>query len=309
MGWLEHSGHLVAAAAFAVLTGTACSSSGGDASAAHDTDSGGGGGPSDDAGSGSAKVACSEPAASRPPASSCVKTVTGSLVEDATSAPLALLTTVCGAGLCLFARPSPTGFAVDVNRFVDLDAFVVHVDGRPNHANVFVRLTRQASDAVVLGSPIRVPRLDAVGPELPESPPAAPVTARAGDVTLTLVAGTTVELEFADAALLAEGRKLRSGPVSSALAGDPQVVGLHALAPFGAALKPAAEVAITLPAGHGITDGNVVDVVVLESRLDDPQTGKLRVVGAATVTGGVARSEPGNGLTRLTWVGVRRRGS
>ena len=309
MGRLAHSGRLAAAATFALLSVTACSSSGGDAPAAAAADTDGGAGGTDDDAAAPAKVACSEPAASRPPASSCVKTVTGSLVEDATSAPLALLTTVCGAGLCLFAKPSPTGFAVDVNRFVDLDAFVVHVDGRPNHANVFVRLTRQASDAVVLTAPIRVPRLDAVGPELPETPPSSSVTARAGDVTVTLAAGTVVELEFADAALLAEGRKLRSGPVSSALAGDPEVLGLHALAPFGATLKPAADVAITLPAGHGLADGTVVDLVGLESTLDDPQTGKLLVVGAAVVTGGVAKSEPGRGLSRLTWVGVRRRGS
>ena len=252
---------------------------------------------------------CSEPADQRPAGSACVKTVAGRLVEDGTSAPVKLLTTVCGTGLCLLGDGDANGFTVAVNRFVNLDAFVVHVDGRPTHANVYVRLAPTSSDAVVLGNPIRVPKLDQVGPALPMTAPGATLVVKAGDVALALGATTVVELDFADAALEAEGRKLRSGRVSSEVVKDPNLVVLHALSPFAVTLTPAAEVAITLPANHGIADGTAVDLVALDDTLDSPDNGKLKVVATATVTAGVAKSDPGTGLTRLTWVGVRKKGS
>jgi hypothetical protein len=252
---------------------------------------------------------CSEPADQRPAGSACVKTVAGRLVEDGTSAPVKLLTTVCGTGLCLLGDGDANGFTVPVNRFVNLDAFVVHVDGRPTHANVYVRLAPASSDAIVLATPIRVPRLDQVGLALPQAPPGAALVLKAGDVALTLAPTTVVELDFADASLEAEGRKLRSGVVSSAVMSDPKLVVLHALSPFAATLTPAAEVAITLPAAAAIADGTAVEIVALDDTLDSPENGKLKVVASGTVTGGIAKSDPGTGLTRLTWVGVRKKGS
>jgi hypothetical protein len=268
-----------------------------------------GGTAATDGGADAAAVPCSEPVASRPPGSSCVRTVSGRLVEDDPSgAPVSLLTTVCGGGLCVLAKGDASGFEVALNRFVDLDAsFVVHVDGRPSHANVFVRLARTPADAVVLQNPIRVPKLDTVGPALPATASAGGAVLTAGDVTLTLAPSTAVELDFADAALEAQGRLLRVGRVSSDLAADPSVVTLHALAPFGAALKPAAGVAIALPAAAGLADGTAVDLVALDDTLDGPDIGRLVVVATATVTGGVAKSDPGTGLSRLTWVGVRKK--
>ena len=254
-------------------------------------------------------VPCSEPVDQRPAGSACVKTVTGRLVEDATQTPVKLLTTVCGAGLCLLGDGDANGFSVPVNRFVDLDVFVLHVDGRPSHANVYIRLARSTSDAIVLASPVRVPILDQVGTALPQMPPGANLVLRAGDVALTLGPTTAVELDFADAALEAEGRKLRSGKVSSEVMSDPKLVVLHAMSPFGATLTPPAEVAITLPAAAGIADGTAVELVALEDTLDSPETGKLKVVATATVTGGVAKSDPGTGLARLTWIGVRKKGN
>jgi hypothetical protein len=235
--------------------------------------------------------------------------VSGRLVEDdAAGSPIALLTTVCGAGLCVLAKGDAGGFAVALNRFVDLDAsFVVHVDGRPTHANVFLRLARTPSETILLENPIRVPKLDTVGPALPATPLALGAALTVGDVTLALAPGTVVALDFADAALEAPGRLLRVGRVSSGVATEPGVVVLYALAPFGATLKPVAGVAVTLPAAAGIADGTAVDLVALDDTLDGPDIGRLVVVGAATVTGGVARSDPGTGLSRLTWLGVRKR--
>ena len=281
-----------------------CSSS--DQAAAAGTDAGA---DAADAGSDSAVAPCSEPVASRAPGSSCVRTIAGRIVQDdPAGSPLALLTTVCGAGLCVLGRGDANGFEVALNRFVDLDAsFVVHVDGRPNHANVFVRLARSPSEAIVLASPIRVPRLDQVGPAFPEAPTAASTVLAAGDVTLTLAPSTSVELDFADAALEAEGRKLRSGLASAELAGDPSIVALHALAPFGASLTPPAGVSIVLPPAAALADGTAVDIVALDDTLDGPDIGRLRVVAAATVTGGVAKSDPGTGISRLTWVGIRKK--
>ena len=118
----------------------------------------------------------------------------------------------------------------------------------PEHANVFVRLARTPAEAVVLQnrSGSRSSTRSVLRSRRRRPPRARYV--QAGDVALTLAPSTAVELDFADAALEAEGRKLRVGRVSSELAGDPAIVALHALAPFGATLKPAAAVAITLPA-------------------------------------------------------------
>ena len=258
---------------------------------------------------GSTKAPCSEPLTSRPPGSACVRTVSGRLVEDdASSAPLTLLTTVCGAGLCVLAKGDASGFQVALNRFVDLDAsFVVHVDGRPSHANVFLRLARTSAEAVVLENAIRVPKLGTVGPALPDSPVKLTTRVTSGDVTVTLTEGTTIALDFADAALEAAGRNLRAGRVSSAAFADPDIVALYALAPFAAVLAPPAAIAIGAPAEAGLADGTVVDLVALDDTLDGPDIGKLVVVGTATVSGGVATSDPGTGLSRLTWVGLRRK--
>jgi hypothetical protein len=296
---------IVAVALGALLAG-ACGSGDG-ASAGMSAD--GGAVVSDGGADAATAPPCSEPVASRPAGSACVRTVTGRLVEDdPTGAPIALLTTVCGAGLCLLAKGDASGFEVTVNRFVDLDAsFVVHVDGRPSHANVFLRLARTSAEAVVLENAIRVPRLDSVGPALPAAPSGMASVLTAGEVTLTLAPGAAVELDFADAALEAEGRKLRAGRVSTEAAADPALVTLHALAPFGAVVKPAAGVAVALPAGSGLADGTAVDLVALDDTLDGPNIGRLIVVATGTVTAGVARSDPGAGLSRLTWIGVRRK--
>jgi hypothetical protein len=290
-------GGLVAVAVF----GSACSSS--------DAASTTGGGATTDGGADATVAPCSEPVASRPAGSACVRTVAGRLVEDGPAgAPIALLTTICGAGLCVLAKGDANGFEVTLNRFVDLDAsFVVHVDGRPSHANVFHRLARTSAEAIVLENAIRVPKLDSVGPALPAAPSTVGSVLTAGDVTLTLAAGAAVELDFADAALEGEGRKLRAGRVSAEATADPAIVVLHALAPFGAVVKPAAGVAVALPPGSGLADGTAVDLVALDDTLDGPNIGRLTVVATATVTGGVARSDPGAGLARLTWIGVRRK--
>lgn len=254
------------------------------------------------------RAPCSEPVEQRPAGSTCVKTVQGTLVEPVTGAPLpSLLVTVCG-GICFAGSGDATGFSVPINRFVDLSTYVLHVDGRPDHANVFLHLARASSESVVLAEPTRVPRLDQRGPSFSETPNAASSVLRAGDVTLTLAPSTEVQLDFADVALEAEGRVLRSGSVGVDAFGDPNLVALHALAPFGATLTPAVEIAIALPPGVAIADGTAVELVALDDDLLSPAVGTLHVIASATVSGGIARSDAGNGIGRLTWVGVRTKG-
>ena len=86
---------------------------------------------------------------------------------------------------------------------------------------------------------------------------------------------------------------------------DSRLLSLHALAPFGATLAPRAGVAIALPSSPVVADGTVVDLVALDDDLRSAQVGTLRVIGSATVMNQVARSDDGQGIERLTWVGVR----
>jgi len=64
--------------------------------------------------------------------------------------------------------------------------------------------------------------------------------------------------------------------VSSELAADPAIVAVHAMAPFGATLKPAAGVAVRLPADAGVADGTAVihtdDVTAIKAGIDGALT-------------------------------------
>lgn len=261
--------------------------------------------PSADGASGGARRTCSEPAEDRPAGSACVSSVEGSLVEDGSNSPLSLFVSICG-GVCFAGSSDAGAFRVPIGRFVDLSTYVLHVDGRPEHTDRFVRLPRSSSDALVLAEPVQVPRLDQRGPTLPESPVASPSVLRAGDVTLTLAPNTAIAVAFTDVARGAEGRLLRSGRVSAEVSRDPNLLALHALAPFGATLVPEAEIAIVLPPSPVVADGTTLDLVALDEDLLSAEVGTLRVVGTATVHDGVARSDAGHGIGKLTWIGVRK---
>jgi hypothetical protein len=120
-------------------------------------------------------------------------------------------------------------------------------------------------------------------------------------VELTLAAGTTTTVAPAHE----NTRELLAGVVSDAANWDPSVLTLYAVGPFSAQFAPNVAVAITLPAAKVVPDGTILDLVVLDDDIVGGHAGTLLKVGSATVTGGVARSAAGVGISHLTWVGVR----
>lgn len=231
----------------------------------------------------------------------CVTLVHGQIVDGANQ-PVTAPVSVCGGALlCTGTAASEGLFQVTVNRYVDLSAFVLHVYGHPHHGDLITRLSPTATSDVSLNGLPRVPRYESKGDIL--APTNAVLTvARSGPVELTLAAGSTTAVEPAHE----NTRELLVGAVPDATRWDPNIVALYAIGPFDARFTPAASVAITLPASPVIPDGTILDLVALGDDLLDGRTaGTLLKVGSATVTKGVARSDAGSGLGRLTWVGVR----
>lgn len=229
----------------------------------------------------------------------CVQSVRGTVLDtrgDSVSAVVSL----CGLGLCFGGTIEDGLFTIPVGRHVDLASFSVHVAGRPRHGDVFFPVDAAPAAVVDLDEPVRVAVLEHEGPALPElASDAAALTA--GPVTVTLAPGTRAYVPPADQT--PEGLHFRSGSVPERERWGEGLVALHTLAPFGTHLSARATVEISL--ASAVPDGTSLELVVLDEDLSGPRPGKIVGVGSATVTGGVARSDAGAGLDRLTWVGLR----
>jgi hypothetical protein len=260
-------------------------------------------------------LACGQASAPAPtcagdalPGTQCVDEVRGQ-VEGLDRAPLGGLgTSVCGRA-CYGATTDPSGaFRVKIGAFVDLSRHVVHIDGRPDHADVVTRLAAADSPTVAL-SPIRVPGLPSVGAPLPPDGAGGQVTA--GPVTLKIPAGAAFTLAFADAVDGDRGRLVRASPVSLDDAPDfgrlAGAVAVYALAPAGAVAST--KVALSVRNDAALPPGAAAVLLTLE---DDSITapleaGTLRPAAAAHVSadGATIETDPGEGITKITWLGVR----
>ncbi len=243
---------------------------------------------------------CAGPNAVRPPGSSCVAEVRGQLIDSA-DAPVSSSVTVCGGGvLCVGSAASEGVFRVSVNRFVDLSTFVFWVHGFPAHSDMILPLKRATSSDVLLTAMPRVPRFDNKGDVLPPSSASGGVF-RSGPVELTLAEGTSTQVAPAHEA----SRDFLVGTVPDLAKWDTGIVAMYALGPPGARFSRNVDVALTLPDSARISDGTTLELVVLDDDLLGGRAGTFLSVGTATVTKGVARSIAGEGIDRLTWVGVR----
>ena len=242
---------------------------------------------------------CSD-SAPHPAGTTCVSVVHGQLLDSndmGVSAPV----TVSGADvLCTGSAAAEGLFSVDVNRFVDLSTFVLHVYGHPFHGDLVTRLPPVTTSDVLLNALPHVPIFEHKGDVLPPSTANGGVV-RSGPVELTLAAGTTTVVAPAHE----NTRELRAGVVLDAKRWDADVIAMYAVGPAGALLSPSAAVAITLPDSAGVADGTIVNLVILSNDVAAGTAGTLLKVGSATVKGGIARSVAGSGIDRLSWVGVR----
>lgn len=274
---------------------------------------GGAGGASGGGGAGGAPSVdpCADDTEPPAPGAVCIASVRGKVV-DLMGAPIAnKLVTVCGVG-CFYGKSSLDGtWTTPIGARLLPREYVAFVHGGPSHATLLVELDPKLQGPdVVLDDPIRIPMLPVDGPSLPpDDGPGGAVSS--GGVTLTVAPATTVELDIEDLALGAAGRRFRAVRVEAAdlpgFARDMGGVFAFALAPFDAVFS--APVAVAIDGAPGLTPGQKVELFALEDDFSgDPNVlGRGRVVASAHVSDDGKRvvTDPGAGVVKLNWLGVR----
>jgi len=300
---------LLASTVCIALAATGCSAASSPASAGP-ADAGRPGDAGEAALDAGAPTSCDDSHAERPDGGTCVLEVEGT-VADYTGTPLpGLLMTFCGPPQCYGSQADGTGaYVIPVGDYVRTGDFAVHVDGRPDHAVDYDRLS--PGEPEVISVDIRTPVLPPSTVSLPANgAPASEVTV--GDVTLQVAAGTTFTLDIEDFSLGAAGRLFRvasvplaSAPPYAALNG---VNAIYALAPSGA--KPSTKMGVLVRNSAGLPASSAVDVLVLSDDYfsNPPTVGTLVLAAKAHVSadGATIQTDPGEGINEITWLAVRK---
>jgi hypothetical protein len=306
----------IAVCAFA---STACGASAG---AKANGDSAGAVGAASDAGVSEDAVApCSDPPDARPPGATCVLEAKGT-VEDLSGAPLdKLVMTFCG-GQCYGTQSGAAGtFTIPIGTFLPTEDYAMHADGRPDYAVDYYRLT--ANEPSVISVTMHLPAMPPSTVSLPaDGSPASSVTV--GDLTLLIPDNTMFDLDIEDYGT-AIGRILRVASVplakAPAYATAANVDAIYALAPSGAYSRPDVDggsqslvkMGVTLKNSAGLPASAAVDLMVLGDDYSStpPNVGILAVAASAHVSadGQTIQTDPGEGISELTWLGVRRKGN
>jgi hypothetical protein len=296
------------------LATTACSASSArsapdaSASAASDASS-----PSADAGDEpEAAAPCSAPPDERPDGGTCVLEATGT-IADLSGTPLPdLVMTMCSPAICYGTRADDAGvYTVPIGDFIVTADYAVHADGRPDHAVDYHRLA--AGEPQVIAVDMQIPTLPPSTVSLPPDDAGAPSSVTVGDVTLQVAAGTTFDLDVEDYGIPA-GRLLRVAavPLASApsYAAANDVAAIYAMAPSGA--TPSLPMGVTLRNAAALPASAGVDFLVLsDDYFDTPPTVGLLLVqatGHVSADGTTIATDPGQGITEITWLAVRQNG-
>ncbi len=240
---------------------------------------------------------------------SCVLGAQGR-VTDLDGVPLPhVVMTFCGTA-CFGATSDDAGaYFIPVGFVLDTQNYAIHADGRPDHAVDYLRL--KAGEPSVVTRTMRVPVLPPSQVRLPPDEAGAPSSVTEGDLTLTIAAGTSFDLDIEDFEKGDVGRTLRvvQVPLDKAppYAAPANLAAIYAIAPSGA--KASAKMGVTLNNTAGLPPSSAVDVMVLG---DDyfsmpPNVGELAVQAVAHVSadGKTIQTDPGEGIVELTWIGVR----
>ena len=258
-----------------------------------------------------AEAPCARPPAERPANSVCVREVRGQVLDTDGAPRVDIPVTICGP-VCWLDRTGADGrFAVRVGDFVPTAIYSVLAHARPDHATVYVPMPDVVGpgDVITLAEPLRVPRYMVTG-DLVDGDAGV---ARAGEVTVRVPAGAQLELDLEDYELGELGRRLRVAqvPVDRAppFAREGRVQAVWALAPF--ALTSSRPLGLRLPNTLGLAPGAAVDVVMMGGDVLPPRSNAGRAVDAAravvSADGMSVETLPGEGVSLLTWVGVRAR--
>jgi hypothetical protein len=233
-----------------------------------------------------------------------------------------LYATVCGS-IC-FSGDSDRGgrFTVPVGAHIPLAQYSVLPHARPVRVGFYFQLPTGAAGPVIDVGDLPVPVMPADGPVLVvktdmAGAPAQSVTS--GDVTLEVEAGIQIELDVDEVAEKEIGKKFRTLSVPKSLESsfvDPAlgIVALYALAPFDASFRRVSDdsesvARLSFNNSAGLPAGAAVEVLALGSYLDfawvPPATFAPVATGRVSADGTSIQLDPGQGVKRLTWVGVR----
>jgi hypothetical protein len=241
----------------------------------------------------------------------CLRSVTGQLVDDKGAVLNGIPVSVCGIA-CFFGRSGADGtFAVDIRSIVAFDRYALDVDGRPDLTSQYIPLPeRDSNDHANFPAPIVVLHAPTSGTDLVlDGSKAQSVTS--GDVTLSLPIDCLVEpdVEDVDAPTGHQFRALRAANPSALAfiepANPPDL--LYSLAPFEAQLTcPGALRVANTP---GWPAGTTVDVYSMHGLIDTvPPAGGFDKIATAHVAsdGSAIVTDAGQGVTALTWIALRR---
>jgi hypothetical protein len=266
----------------------------------------------EDAGSeADAPAPCSAPVADRPEGGVCVLEATGT-VEDLDGTPLPdLVMAMCSPGLCYGTRADEAGiYTMPVGDFLATADYAIHADGRPDHAVDYYRLV--ADEPETISVDMHIPALPPSTVSLPPDDAGAS-TVTVGDLTLQVAAGTSFDLDIEDYGT-AVGRILRvvQVPLASApsYAAANNVDVIYALAPSGA--TPSLPMGVILRNAAALPASAGVDLLVLS---DDyfstpPAVGTLllQATGHVSADGTTIQTDPGQGISEITWLAIRQNG-
>ena len=253
---------------------------------------------------------CNDPAGLEPEGGVCVLTVSGTVVDSAGAPVPNLVMSVCAVA-CFFGKTAADGsFAVMVDSHIVEGDFALLIHARPGYASYYTRLPAQAGDTLAYASPLPLYALPASGPSIKTDRTAQTLTA--GDVTLTIAAGTSVQFDVEDVLAGAVGKELR--PVAIP---DPRKLpfidpaappdALYGFSPFEVTFSQ--PVTLTFKNAAGLPAGAQVDVQAMGGLLTGPPpAGNFTTVATAHVStdGLTIAMDPGQGVTALTWVALRK---
>jgi hypothetical protein len=251
------------------------------------------------------------PCAMRPDASNvaCVLRVRGRAVDTAGAGLGNGVVTYCST-TCYATNSDMAGeFTVPVGDFINTTVYSLLIHGRPDHASLYVRSPAAVDGVVTMPEPIAVPRYVDMGPLLPMN--TAGGTFTAGDVTLVVAPGTTLEFDLEDSLLGELGRRLRVAYVPMAqaprFARDANLSAVWALGPFN--LLADRPVGVRVANRAGLAAGSAVEFVVLgQDILREPPTAGATLVaatGRVSADGMSVTTDPGMGISFVTWIGIR----
>lgn len=253
----------------------------------------------------------------------CIESANGRVLDENRSPLSSLLTSVCGAPACYSGTSDATGaFVVPIDVHIGLDMYAAAAHARPERAGFYWALPLDATGPTIDIGDLVVPLMPASGPDLvvkTDRVGAPAQTVTSGDITLDVAAGVLVELDVEEVAALPLGKEFRTLSIAEAdraLYADPALglVALYALAPFDASFvlevdKSNATAQLSFVNAAGLPAGSAVDVLALGSYLDVTwvHPARFEPVATAHVSSDGTRIEldAGQGLRRLTWVGLR----